>query len=129
MQHTTERLRIAPAESTRTYVPASRRAGLLDRIGGRQIGAFFWNAGRALRARSAHDSDNTELEQLRAACADDLRSWGWTVTLHQDYRLNGQPMTRWLLTKDERFVTGEGATDAEALREIRRKLAQEAERG
>jgi hypothetical protein len=46
-----------------------------------------------------------------------LRSAGWTVAVHNDYRLNGKPFTFWLFTheKSGRFAKGEGATDDEAL--------------
>jgi hypothetical protein len=51
---------------------------------------------------------------------DDLRAQGFAVAVHNDYRLNGVPMTFWLLTHpDGRYVKGEGKTDAEALNAIR----------
>ncbi|MAZ40563.1 hypothetical protein CL654_00390 [bacterium] len=53
---------------------------------------------------------------------DDLRKDGWTVAVHNDYRLNGKSYTFWLLTKGERCIKGEGKTDKEALDEIREKL-------
>ena len=54
---------------------------------------------------------------------DDIRAQGWMVAVHNDYRLNGELYTFWLFTKDDRAVKGEGKSDAEALNEIRRKLA------
>lgn len=48
-----------------------------------------------------------------------LRNAGWTVAVHNDYRQDGKSHTFWLFTKGERAVKGEGATDAEALREVR----------
>lgn len=50
---------------------------------------------------------------------DDLRALGWAVAVHNDYRLNGDAHTFWLLTKGDRCVKGEGRTDAEALNMIR----------
>lgn len=57
-----------------------------------------------------------------ASVPDDLRSAGWAVAVHNDYRLNGVSMTFWLFTKGERAVKGEGKTDAEALNEVRNRL-------
>lgn len=61
---------------------------------------------------------------LRAASPDDLRDLGWAVAIHNDYWLNGQGMTFWLLTKasNGRFVKGEGRTDAEALNRCRMQI-------
>lgn len=45
-----------------------------------------------------------------------LRSEGWMVAIHNDYRINGEAMTFWLFTHpDGRWVKGEGKTDAEAV--------------
>lgn len=48
---------------------------------------------------------------------DNLRRAGWTVAVHNDFRLNGEPHTFWLLTHEEtkRFAKGEGKSDQEAL--------------
>ncbi|WP_454909675.1 hypothetical protein [Variovorax gossypii] len=54
---------------------------------------------------------------------DDLRAAGWTVAVHNDYRLKGKAHTFWLLTKGERFVKGEGRTDGEALAQVRAAVA------
>jgi hypothetical protein len=51
---------------------------------------------------------------------------GWSVAIHNDYRLDGKPMTFWLFTKPLAssacresgwFVKGEGVSDDEALRQ------------
>jgi hypothetical protein len=49
----------------------------------------------------------------------EMRAKGWTVAVHNDYRLNGQPMTFWLFTHEasERFVKGEGPTDWAAVKQ------------
>lgn len=48
----------------------------------------------------------------------ELRENGWRVAVHNDYRLNGQDMTFWLLTHEAGlYIKGEGSTDAEALHE------------
>lgn len=52
----------------------------------------------------------------------DLRRLGWSVAVHNDYRLNGEFHTFWLLTKGDRCVKGEGRTDMEALDSIRAQL-------
>lgn len=46
-----------------------------------------------------------------------MRADGWTVAVHNDYRLNGEFHTFWLWTHaaSGRFVKGEGKSDAEAL--------------
>jgi hypothetical protein len=49
---------------------------------------------------------------------DESRSRGWSVAVHNDYRLDGVPMTFWLFTKDGRAVKGEGLTDNEALANV-----------
>lgn len=63
------------------------------------------------------------------AMPDDLRAQGWTVAVHNDYRLDGKGYTFWLVTKDGRALKGEGPTDADALHQIRKQLADEASRG
>lgn len=48
----------------------------------------------------------------------ELRSAGWSVAVHNDYRKYGRLMTFWLLTNPNgRYVKGEGLTDEEALEE------------
>ncbi len=51
--------------------------------------------------------------------ADDLRAKGLSVAVHNDYQLNGERHTFWLLTGELRgslrAFKGEGKTDAEAL--------------
>ena len=45
-----------------------------------------------------------------------LRALGWSVAVHNDYKLNGLPMTFWLFTHPNgRWVKGEGLTDEQAL--------------
>lgn len=65
------------------------------------------------------------VEELQAGLPDDLRAQGWTVAVHNDYRLDGEAHTFWLLTHEESgsFVKGEGRTDAEALNRVRSQLA------
>lgn len=58
-----------------------------------------------------------------AGCADDLRALGWSVAVHNDYRLSEQAFTFWLFTKDGSAIKGEGRTDAEALNQVRAALA------
>ena|GEM_PF-3497018 len=57
----------------------------------------------------------------RSRC-DDIRQLGWAVACHNDYRVNGEPQTFWLFTKDGRSVKGEGPTDAHALDEVRAQI-------
>lgn len=52
---------------------------------------------------------------------DELRALGLTVAVHNDYRLNGEAHTFWLLTgHDGMSYKGEGKTDAEALTHVAR---------
>jgi len=61
-----------------------------------------------------------ELARQATGCPDDLRADGWSVAVHNDYRIDGRACTFWLLTHpDGRYVKGEGSTDAEALGKIR----------
>lgn len=57
------------------------------------------------------------------AVPDDIRALGWTVAVHNDYRLDGEPHTFWLFTKDGKAIKGEGRSDAEALGQVRAMLA------
>lgn len=53
-----------------------------------------------------------------------LRGAGWSVAVHNDYRINGEAMTFWLFTHPcGRWIKGEGRTDAEALTAARAALA------
>lgn len=61
-------------------------------------------------------------DALRAKSADDLRSAGWSVAVHNDYTLNGARFTFWLFTKGDRCVRGEGESDAIALDAVREQL-------
>lgn len=54
----------------------------------------------------------------RTFTADDLRNQGWTVAVHNDYRLHGEAHTFWMFTKGDRALKGEGRTDQEALAQI-----------
>ncbi len=46
---------------------------------------------------------------------NELRALGWVVAIHNDYVLNGELYTFYLLTKGNHFVKGEAQTDVEAL--------------
>jgi hypothetical protein len=48
-----------------------------------------------------------------------FRADGWMVAVHNDYRVNDEAFTFWLLTKGDRCAKGEGRTDLEALNAIR----------
>ena len=64
------------------------------------------------------------LENLHSP--DDLRIKGFTVAVHNDYSLNEEDFTFWLMTKKYNNVTlafkGEGKTDEEALNQIREQV-------
>jgi hypothetical protein len=76
-------------------------------------------AGERAAFRTCPSCLTAERERLEAASPDDLRKQGWAVAVHNDYRLNGERCTFWLLTRGDRCAKGEGRTDADALNEIR----------
>lgn len=59
---------------------------------------------------------------INHSSADDLRIAGWSVAVHNDYRLNGERFTFWLFTQGDLCVKGEGRTDTEALNIVRKQL-------
>jgi hypothetical protein len=50
--------------------------------------------------------------------ADYLRSLGWSVAVHNDYKQDGKSYTFWLFTSGIRCAKGEGRTDDDALRAV-----------
>lgn len=50
----------------------------------------------------------------------ELRTYGWTVAVHNDYRLKGELRTFWLFTHQASgtFLKGEGSTDEWAVKDI-----------
>jgi hypothetical protein len=67
-------------------------------------------------------------ERERIRKIDYLRSLGWMVAVHNDYKQNGEFHTFWLLTyPDGRYLKGEGKTDDEALNQIAESLRQSPE--
>jgi hypothetical protein len=61
-------------------------------------------------------------KRLEDASPNDIRGKGWSVAVHNDYRMGGIPHTFWLFTKDGRAVKGEGLSDAEALDQVRKQI-------
>lgn len=53
----------------------------------------------------------------------EVRSLGWAVAVHNDYRLNGEAFTFWLFTRGDRCVKGEARTDREAVAAALRGVA------
>lgn len=58
-----------------------------------------------------------------------FRCNGWSVAVHNDYRLNGESMTFYLLTHPRGiYAKGEGKTDLEALQAAHKEaIARQAE--
>lgn len=108
-----------------TYLGPNQRAEYgEENLGGYRIDAQRDYGAKARAALSsptpcAHEA---EAKRLREASPVDIRNMGWTVACHNDYRLNGKKYTFWLFTNDDRAVSGEGETDAEALNNIRAEL-------
>lgn len=54
-----------------------------------------------------------------------LRADGWTVAVHNDYRLGTVPMTFWLFTHPSGvWAKGEGCTDDEAFQSLLESIAE-----
>jgi hypothetical protein len=66
-------------------------------------------------SRGDQDAPPADARDGEDATVDWFRANGWAVAVHNDYRLNGEPHTFWLFTRGDRFVKGEGRSDAEAL--------------
>ena len=66
------------------------------------------------------------LSLVNHSSPNDLRLKGFKVAVHNDYVLNGEDFTFWLMTKKYNNVTlafkGEGKTDEEALNQIREQV-------
>lgn len=76
------------------------------------------------------EAENVELRGKldvtnRLAC---IRDSGWSVAVHNDYRLQGKFHTFWLFTNGDRCVKGEGPSDLAALSEIVEKLVAQGRR-
>ena len=69
-----------------------------------------------------HKIINIIKDKPNMSTPDDIRATGWSVAIHNDYRLNGEDYTFWLFTKDGKAIKGEGRTDKEALYCIRKQL-------
>lgn len=78
--------------------------------GGKTAAIAAWNR-RAILSAAAAPGGAGEPTDIRAA--------GWTVAVHNDYRLTGEQHTFWLFTKNNTAIKGEGRTDAEALNQVR----------
>jgi len=59
------------------------------------------------------------------AILDSLRRAGWNVMGHYDEIVKGRLSTHWKLRRDNKIVTGEGPTDAEALSSIRTRIGMD----
>lgn len=71
--------------------------------------------GRVTTSSITEETAETILTRLRAS--------GFLVAVHNDYRLNGQFMTFWLLTHpDGSWIKGEGKTDKLALQQAELSL-------
>jgi hypothetical protein len=62
-------------------------------------------------------------ERALKSVPDDLRALGFEVTAHIDYQHQGKSRVFWCLTLGSLALKATGATDAEALDEIRRQVA------
>lgn len=54
-----------------------------------------------------------------------LRQSGWTVAVHNDYRLDGEHHTFWLFTRGDRCAKGEGRSDEDALAAVRSEIRRQ----
>ena len=116
-----EAMRLPPvtdkAEVDRALDEAERHyADLWD--GGGTAGSDALRVLRALRSLRGKPEADWELEADAAPtrALARLRAAGWTVGVHNDYRLGGVAHTFWLMTHtDGTFMREEGTTDAGAL--------------
>lgn len=53
-----------------------------------------------------------------------LRAEGWSVAVHNDYRVEGERCTFWLLTRGDYAIKGEGVNDAVALSQCLKEAAR-----
>lgn len=67
-----------------------------------------------------------DCERLKRSNPDDLRKQGWRVAIHNDYYRHDldQVWTFWLFTKFSVNAKGEGATDEDALDEVRARVKE-----
>lgn len=69
-----------------------------------------------VRRAEHYDAGHTFVEQPIDVVLAQIRSAGWYVGVHNDYRLGSERFTFWLFTHETgRYVKGEGHTDVEAL--------------
>ncbi|ACL59098.1 hypothetical protein [Methylobacterium nodulans] len=89
---------------------------------------------REIAIRNPQQIDMEKVWHALRGSPNGLRQKGLMVAVHNDYRLDGQTKTFWLMTWDTgqrdsfgrqiiRSFKGEGATDAEALDQIRAEFA------
>lgn len=72
-----------------------------------------------------HDVPSTDdKETLRLSVyLKSIREAGWSVAVHNDYKLDGSSMTFWLFTHGNgRWIKGEGRTDVEAIEQAMRSI-------
>jgi hypothetical protein len=81
-------------------------------------GALWLAFTKGMEAEQPHPAAPADAGDAIMALSE-MRAKGWTVAVHNDYRLDGQPMTFWLFTHEasERFVKGEGPTDWAAVKQ------------
>lgn len=122
--------KLVPVEPTREMMDAMPGLPAIGAAGDMDLKNLGWslkeiqNRHRWMGAIAATPTPPAQAAaDARDACPDDLRSWGWSVAVHNDYRLSGEAHTFWLFTKDGQAVKGEGRTDAEALNQVRAALA------
>lgn len=75
---------------------------------------------RAIKIAAEQEKQPDALDELK-----ELRALGWMVAVHNDYRLNGEFHTFWLMTHaDGRYIKGEGLSDVEAIASLREQAKQ-----
>jgi len=111
------------AELSRLTAPVTGdRAELVKRLREQKQDGVF---ALGLKAADMLEADARREVALAEALAA-LRADGWSVAVHNDYRLNGEPHTFWLFTHPNgTWLKGEGRTDEEAVTAILAKLSAE----
>lgn len=108
-----------------TIESEARKIGIMRSVEATQTSRWLAEIGKSLRAACAEEDDAVLNELvLHPGSPDDLRAKGWTVGVHNDYRMNGKNHTFWMMTKDFTAIKGEGPDDAFALNVIRKKIQE-----
>jgi hypothetical protein len=115
--------------SEHSFIPMNEAEELRDKLevaidGDHRNIKEFRDALRTLLEQVDARDSCAYLSANRAANAEDIRAQGWSVAVHNDYKIDGVSHTFWLFTKNGQAIKGEGRTDADALYEVRKLISK-----